>query len=534
MSARPSEGLDFSRLNADQQRGYRLAVDEQKTVFITGEAGTGKSTLVKFVIDGLTEKRLVVALTAFNGIAAVNVGGTTLCKWAGLGPFDLPVEDYLDRKSPENWKKTDVLIIDEISVISAEMFDKLEVLARKFRNNRKPFGGMQLILMGDFFQLPPVPPRGKKVDLCFKSKAWREYVKDYVVLKDVIRQQDAAFVHLLREVRMGCPSSKTCKTLNARLFKRVSDIPKKNGVIPTIIYSHKMSVIEENNRQLEMLPGEAVTYTSRGGPVCKFSGPKEYDFLVKNCQAGASLTLKVDAQVMLVVNLDIDAGLVNGSRGVVVKLKEQKVKVAFDNGITRYINEFTWTKQDDIGLSIPYIYAVHIQIPLMLAWAMTAHKSQGLTISNVAIDTSRTFADGQTYVCLSRATSLEGLYLLNPFYPTHAKTDPEVIEFYDNISSTLQEDDNCIVLSSSSDEELIECPFSPDRTHSEYFDGTIANNVVNIPRCFETHKKCTECAFVFCVECLGNMSEYCDDMQACFKCLFVFTQEPSSKRQRKK
>lgn len=533
MAAQSSTELSFEKLNEDQRRGYRLAVEEGKSLFITGEAGTGKSTLVKFIIDGLTEKRLNTALTAFNGIAALNINGTTLCKWTGLGLFDQPVDEYIDRKTPPSaWKKTDVLIIDEISVVSAEMFDKIDVVARKYRRNKAPFGGMQLIVMGDFFQLPPVPPRGKKVEFCFMSQAWRNHIKDYVVLRQVIRQQDAAFVTLLREVRMGDPSAKTCKILNKRVYRRISDIPKKNGVVPSIIYSHKMSVHDENNRQLEMLPGEAVSYESKGGPVCKFDGPKEYDFLMKNCQATPTVTLKVDAQVMLVVNLRIEDGLVNGSRGVVVKLKEKKVKVAFDNGITEYISPFTWMKDERReGMTEPYIYAVYIQIPLMLAWAITAHKSQGLTISNVAVDTSRTFANGQTYVALSRATTLEGLYLLNPFSPLHAKTDPEVIEFYREI--THEEEEIVLLSSSSSSDSEVEVEFSPHRTHSEYFDGTVASNNVTVPRCFDTHKTCTECAFVFCVACLGNMDQYCDDMQACYRCVFDFADRPI-KRQRKR
>lgn len=538
MAASSSNELVFDKLNEDQRRGYKLAVEERKSVFITGEAGTGKSTLVRFIIDGLTEQGLLTALTAFNGIAAVNINGTTLCKWAGLGPFDQPVEEYLDRKPPPpNWKKTDVLIIDEVSVVSAEMFDKIETLARKYRKRKEPFGGMQVILMGDFFQLPPVPPRGKKAEFCFRSKAWRDHINDHIVLKRVIRQQDASFVEMLREVRMGSPSDKTCKKLNARVFKKVADIPRKNGVIPTVIYSHKTSVVDENNRQLEMLPGEAYTYTATGADNGTPEGRKEYDFLVKNCQATPTVTFKVGAQVMLVVNLKIEEGLVNGSRGVVVKLKDTKVKVAFDNGCVRYINQHTWTKEENVGSGVVFVYAVYTQVPLILAWAITAHKSQGLTISNVAVDTSRTFANGQTYVCLSRATNLEGLYLLNRFAPSHAKTDPEVVEFYREISR--EDEDDIVVLlsspssseSSSSDEEV---EFSPHKKHSEYFDGTVASNSAIVPRCFDSHKTCSECAFVFCVECLGNMNEYCDDMQACYRCVFVFADQPSTKRQRKK
>src|SRR5690242_13397662 len=161
-SSRAGDGVDFSGLNEEQLRGYQLAVEERQSVFITGEAGTGKSTLVRFIIDGLKELDLCVALTAHTGIAAHNIGGITLCKWIGFGTFSEPLAVYLKRKMPvKTWKKTDVLIIDEISVVSAEMFDKIDALARKYRRDQRPFGGLQLIVMGDFFQLAPVIRRGQ-------------------------------------------------------------------------------------------------------------------------------------------------------------------------------------------------------------------------------------------------------------------------------------------------------------------------------------------------------------------------------------
>lgn len=539
MAARPSDNIDFEKLNEQQRRGYQLAVNDRKSLFITGEAGTGKSTLVKFIIDGLTEKGLNVALTAYYGIAAVNVGGTTLCKWAMFGPFDEPVENYIKRKkvSP-NWKTTDVLIIDEISVVSAEMFDKIEILARTFRNNSEPFGGMQIIVMGDFFQLPPVAPAGKKYEYCFTSEAWKNHINDYVVLSQVIRQQDAQFVEMLREVRMGKPSAKTCGVLNTRVVPSVYEIPSRNGVIPTIVYSHKASVEAENARHMADIMGYSQTYKARSWNNGSVAGKQEMEFLVKNCQATDTLTFKVGAQVMLVANLEIEAGLVNGSRGVITKLKKNSIKVKFDNDKTRKIERHTWQKENrDKKGKNPVVIASYTQIPLILAWAITAHKSQGLTISFAAVDTSRSFACGQTYVCLSRATSLDGLYLLNRFEEDHAKTDPEVVDFYRNVIGTEDEDPSttCIdLISSSSDEEDsdLEPPPSPHKVYSEYFDGTVARNNVNIPRCFDNHKTCSQCFYVFCLECMNNIEDYCHEMEACNNCLYSFA-EPAAKRQRK-
>lgn len=505
MAAKPSDNLEFSQLNAEQRRGHAMAVEERRSLFITGEAGTGKSTLVKFIIDDLSAQGLNVALTAYNGIAALNVGGTTLCKWSGFGPFDETIKYYSKRKKPPaTWTDTDVLIIDEISVISAELFDKIEELARVFRKSKAPFGGMQIIAMGDFFQLPPVSPKNSTAEFCFTSRAWRAHIKHHVVLTQVIRQQNAKFVHMLREVRMGAPSAKTIRALNKRVVGAVKEIPEKHGVRPTIIYSHKQSVEAENRAELLKLSGASSFYDAKTSCTQAHDGEKELEAIIRNCQATKRIELRVGAQVMLVANVDIEEGLVNGSRGVVVKLKPERVKVQFDNGVLVYVKAHFWKKERRSGHTNTVVatIATYTQIPLMLAWAMTTHKSQGLTISCLAADTSRTFASGQTYVCLSRATTLEGLYLLAEFKRHHAKTDPAVVAFYQSIApAPLPE-----TLISSSDEDEDDPPlFSP------HFG-------VTVPGCFDRHAVCTQCSFIFCAECMDNLAEYCPASHICHKC----------------
>lgn len=505
MSARPSEGLDFEQLNAEQRRGYQLAVEDEQSMFITGEAGTGKSTLIKFIIDGLVANGKNVAVTAYNGIAALNINGTTLCKWSGFGPFDEPLKAYEKRKKPpKTWKDTDVLIIDEISVVSAELFDKIEALARIFRRSAQPFGGMQVIVMGDFFQLPPVPSPGKIADFCFMSNAWKAHIKTHVVLTQVIRQQDADFVQMLREVRMGNPSADTIRALNKRVIKRVTEIPEKHGVRPTIIYSHKASVEAENRAELLKLKGVSCFYVATFSCLPTAEGQSELDAIRRNCQATPRLEFRVGAQVMLVANLSPETGLVNGSRGVVTKLKPGYVKVLFDNGVKSKIEQHSWKKEKWSNRSNTVISTIasYNQIPLILAYAITAHKSQGLTISCAAVDTSQTFANGQAYVCLSRATSLQGLYLLTKFRHHHAKTDPRVIAFYDAIAPRQQVE---ILLSSSSDDEDDPPLFSP------HFG-------VVVPSCFSGHTKCMQCSFVFCSTCLDNAADYCSSTGVCRRC----------------
>lgn len=505
MSARPSDGLSFSQLNAEQLRGYGLAVEERRSMLISGEAGTGKSTLVNFVVEGLTEKGLVVALTAYNGIAALNIGGTTLCKWTGFGQFNEPARNYAKRKwPPQTWKDTDVLIIDEISVVSAEVFDKIDILARHFRKDERPFGGMQIIAMGDFFQLPPVPPHGGVADFCFTADAWKKTIQTYVILSQVIRQQNAAFVEMLREVRMGTPSQATIAALNERVLEEGAPVPEIHGVRPTIIYSYKKSVEGENKNELAKLPGKTHTYNATSSFNAALDGKAELDAIMRNCQATQVLEFKKHAQVMLVANIDPSNGLVNGSRGVVTKLRPGYVKVRFDNGYETKITPHSWTKEHRTRKAniVLGIIAMYRQIPLILAWAITAHKSQGLTISCALVDTTESFANGQTYVALSRVTTLEGLFLAKPFKRHHAKTDPRVIAFYKSIAAELPPE----ILISSSDEDEDDPPlFSP------HFG-------VTVPECFESHSVCSQCSFVFCATCLKNADDFCPVSKMCRKC----------------
>ncbi len=508
MAAGPRDDIVYAQLNEEQRQGHAMAVDKRHSMFITGEAGTGKSTLVKFIIDDLTKKNLNVALTAYNGIAALNIGGTTLCKWSGFGAFDEPIAHYSKRKPPATWTDTNVLIIDEISVVSAEMFDKIEELARLFRKSRAPFGGMQVIVMGDFFQLPPVPSRNSTAEFCFTSRAWRAHINVHVVLTQVIRQQNAAFVEMLREVRMGTPSPATIRALNKRVISTIKEIPDNQGVRPTIIYSHKQSVEEENRAELVKLPGPSFFYDATYSCTQAHDGEKELETIMRSCQATKRLEFRVGAQVMLVANIDIEAGLVNGSRGVVVKLKGSKVKVQFDNGKLIYIKAHSWKKERRSKRTnvVVATIATYTQIPLILAWAITAHKSQGLTITCAAVDTSRTFAKGQTYVCLSRVTALEGLYLMAEFKRSHAKTDSRVKSFYESIAPKPADPSSPTVLISSSSSDEDDPPlFSP------HFG-------VVVPTCFDNHAVCTQCSFIFCAECMRNAKEHCSATQICHKC----------------
>lgn len=522
-------GVDVSLLNAGQRKGYRLAVEERKTMFITGNAGTGKSTLVKFIIDGLTAKGAVVALTAYNGSAAINIGGTTLCSWMGLGNFEEPLSVYASRKVPnKKWLSTNVLIIDEISVVSAEVLSKLEALARVYRKNDLPFGGMQMILIGDFAQLPPISTKTKKADYCFKSSVWEEYIRDSVVLKEVIRQQDVEFVNILEEVRMGRPSAKTIDTLNSRLITSADYIEQKHGITPTLIFSKKEDVDAENTRQLQKLDGESFFYRATTWNDKTDKGIAAEKFLSTHCQATPLLQFKLGAQVMLVVNLNIAERLVNGSRGIVVDLKKKSVVVQFDDGQLKKIKPYMWSKEKKRRNGTTRLYASYEQIPLILAYAITSHKSQGMTISRLAVNFSKVFECGQTYVCLSRATSLDGLFLLTPFLKSHVKVNKDVIAFYESLMPAAKESESDvdIVIYESPTSSMDE--FTPDRTISPYFDGTVESNNVTIPKCFETHVTCMDCSFVFCVECLGNMQDYCTDMECCFSCLHSY----STKRQR--
>lgn len=418
-------------LTSEQQQVLDY-VEKGYSMFVSGPGGVGKSYLIKHIYNTFQH----VTLTALTGCAATLIGDSarTLHSWAGIG-LGGTVEEMLKeiriRKMVRNWEDCCILVIDEVSMLTGVLFDSLNQVAQTLRRNRKPFGGIQVLLFGDFFQLPPI---NKSEGFVFESESWGQCI-DYVFnLKKIIRQKDKNWQRVLNKIRRGVFDQNCADLLSPRLVDSMSFFEEWE-IKPTILYCRKVDVDEINHQELQKL----------SLPVSKFTVQTSYkvdtpslktdktglDPMDKILPYNKELNLSIGAQVMLIVNLDIGSGLINGSRGVVTgfatgELGKTVPVVKFKSGETRTMEYFSWVHKAYKGVT-------KMQIPLKLAWACTIHKIQGQTLDSVIVDCGRTvFECGQTYVALSRVKDLDSLYLLD-FDEDKIRVNPKVVEFYDNL-----------------------------------------------------------------------------------------------------
>ncbi|KAM4641380.1 ATP-dependent DNA helicase PIF1 [Discoglossus pictus] len=389
-----------------------------KNIFFTGSAGTGKSYLLKRIVGALPPKSTYA--TASTGVAACHIGGTTLHAFAGIGSGKGTLEQCIElAKRPgvrQHWISCRHLIIDEISMVEGEFFDKLEAVARAVRGRDEPFGGIQLIVCGDFLQLPPVTQASSDTKFCFQAKSWRRCIHLTMELTEVRRQTDKVFIALLQAVRLGrCTEEVTRQLIQTNKHKI-----ERDGILATRLCTHKDDVEITNERRLQQLPGESHTYDALD------SDPMLVKTIDSQCPVNQKLVLKKGAQVMLAKNLDVSRGLVNGARGVVEGFEGVKAlpKVRFLCGVTEVMKPERWVIKGQGG-----IYLSRQQLPLKLAWAISIHKSQGMSLDCVEISLARVFESGQAYVALSRARSLEGLRVMD-FDPKVVKANHYVLQFY--------------------------------------------------------------------------------------------------------
>lgn len=402
-------------------------------VLLHAPAGAGKTYLIANLVRRWNKDDL--CCTAMTGAAAANIADKGICAytlhaWAGI-QLGKGTADELATLASKNfrarlrWIRTRFLIIDEISMMGAELFDKLDYVAKKIRRSSQPFGGIRLLLSGDFLQLRPV-----KDNWVFNSTAWKLADIRPVILKGKRRFTDVRFAELLDYARRGALRPEDVALLQSRMIP-VPDTPVK----PTILFSHREDVNKLNNDEMQKLPGpEKVfkaldVYWTRGQDKVHIPAPdmstakKESYARSMDSQFPKELRLRVGAQVMLRVNVDVSAGLVNGSRGVVTSL--EPLKVLFANGNELFMDPFIRTVEDETG------GLDRSQIPLVLAWALTIHCSQGSTLDCAVLSIGeKVFAPGQAYVALSRIRSLDGLYL-EEFAPTHVTADPEALAYVD-------------------------------------------------------------------------------------------------------
>ncbi|KAM3605101.1 uncharacterized protein V6R79_020754 [Siganus canaliculatus] len=417
-SKKPILSLPSRKLSKEQE-AVLSAVLSGKNVFFTGSAGTGKSFLLKRIIGSLPPKSTFA--TASTGVAACHIGGTTLHNFAGIGSGSAPLEQCIElAQRPgvlQHWTSCRHLIIDEVSMVEAQFFDKLESVARSVRRSTEPFGGIQLIMCGDFLQLPPVSKGKEKAGFCFQSRSWRKVIHVNMELTEVRRQTDRSFISLLQAVRVG----RVTEEVTSRLLDSAYHQIERDGVLATRLCTHKDDVELTNDNKLQQLPGSVRVFEALD------SDPALVRTIDAHSPVGRVIQLKVGAQVMLTKNLDVARGLVNGARGVVVAFESGKhglPRVRFLCGVTEMLKPERWVFKAGGG-----IHLSRQQLPLKLAWAISIHKSQGMTLDCVEISLARVFESGQAYVALSRARSLEGLRVLD-FDPHVVRADPDVLVFY--------------------------------------------------------------------------------------------------------
>ncbi|KAH8333854.1 hypothetical protein KR059_003910 [Drosophila kikkawai] len=415
---------DSLKLSEEQMEVLR-ACTSGKNVFFTGSAGTGKSFLLRRIISALPPDGTVA--TASTGVAACLIGGTTLHAFAGIGGGDASMQRCLDLASrpmsAQTWRKCKRLIIDEISMVDGQFFEKIEAVARHIRRNDRPFGGIQLILCGDFLQLPPViksdfgaaPTSTPQQRFCFQSSAWETCIQCVYELKQVHRQSDPEFVKILNHLRIGHVND----TITTRLAATSKQKIEGNGILATQLCSHTNDANSINESKLENLQGDKVLFKADDSDA---SMTKQMD---QQVQAPSQLYLKVNAQVMLLKNINIANGLVNGARGVVVRIDKDNLPVVrFKNNQEYVCRHEKWIIKTATGGIL-----TRRQVPLKLAWAFSIHKSQGLTLDCVEMSLSKVFEAGQAYVALSRAKSLQSIRILD-FDAKQVWANPQVLQFY--------------------------------------------------------------------------------------------------------
>lgn len=431
-----------------QDDALRL-VRSGKNVFITGAGGVGKS----YLIDQIRHYLPDAAITSTTAISAGNIGGVTLNSWAGLGlGLETPSKMFskMNERKRHKIRGTDALLIDEVSMLHPDTMEKCDDLLQKVRSSAEPFGGLQVIVVGDFYQLPPVETRrGVPTRYAFDCDSWGALDFKTAHLTEIIRQKDKEFQDILNAIRVGDVSEADLAPLFART---ISDVDRREGDFTSLSATNK-EVDSRNTKRLSKLPGEAYTYRSTD---------TGQDFSLKGSRLAKKLELKPEALCLYLIN---NEPLYNGSVVVVVECHEDMVVVeCADTGDQFEVRPHKqevyqgreavpvedkggyWETEDgdkymeeDVAngkIFRPKVVASRTALPLKLGWWITVHKSQGMGLSQVHADLSRSFAPGQIYTALSRAQSLKGLTIrgLTPSKLGPSSVSPEVTDFYSDIT----------------------------------------------------------------------------------------------------
>lgn len=425
-----SSSLD---LNAQFLHALQIMEETDKNVFITGRAGTGKSTLLQH-FRNTTKKN--IAVLAPTGVAAVNAKGQTIHSFFGFKPDVTP--DLVKRMRPTEkviYKKLDAIVIDEVSMVRADLMDCIDGFLRIYgKSKTRPFGGLQMIFIGDLYQLPPVVT--SRDEAIFKSLYKSPYFFDsmvfcngfdmqFIELEKVYRQRDDRFLNILNAIRNNSVTDEDLAVINTRY---IPDFHDDKGFYIYLTTTNDIAA-SINTKRLADLKGKEYTY----------QGMIEGDFNINDLPTGLEITIKVGAQVML-LNNDSMGRWINGSIGKVAGIEKTQgepdaIRVQLQNGEIVDVMPYTWGMYEfyydkKAQAVISNVVGTFTQYPLKLAWAVTIHKGQGLTFDKLIIDIGRgTFSHGQLYVALSRCTSLEGIVLKRPIAKKHIFMDQRVVDF---------------------------------------------------------------------------------------------------------